>query len=358
VIGLTSNPPFNVAVNVFDGNIDNPAGGTNRSFPPSLTGLPIVAKTPRVTSYNLGVQRELPGGVVLDVGFVGTLGRNLRRTININQLPVGTRLNPPNSGINVNALRPHQGYSNISMIDTGENSHYNSLQVTANRRMGKGLSFGVNYTFSKTLDSSSGSPQDSYNVKPDYGLSSIHRAQVFNVNYIYELPWFLKHSNGFLRTVVGGWSIAGVTICQSGAPSSVTVPVDVARIGVGSSRATVVASPKLSSDERTLTRWFNTEAFLPPANMVQGQFGNSGRNILIGPGFIQWDVALMKNFSIRESARLQFRAEAFNIWNHPSFTGINTTVFFDAAGKATQNYGAVNGSVPGRTLEFGLKLLF
>jgi hypothetical protein len=92
--------------------------------------------------------------------------------------------------------------------------------------------------------------------------------------------------------------------------------------------------------------------------MAQGQFGNSGRNILIGPGFSQWDVALMKNFSLHERARLQFRAESFNIWNHPAFTGINTTVFFDAAGKPTQGYGAVNASGPGRTLAFGLKLMF
>ena len=298
------------------------------------------------------------GGVVLDVAYVGTLGRNMIRTININQLPVGTRLNPPNSGINVNALRPYQGYGTITMRDTGDNSNYNSLQVTANRRMGKGLSFGGNYTLSKTLDSSSGTPQDSYNLKPDYGLSDIHRKHVFNVNYIYELPLFLKHSNGFLRTVVGGWSIAGVTNYQSGAPNSVTVPVDVARIGVSSSRATVVAGPKLSGGARTLTRWFNTEAFLPPENMLQGRFGNGGRNILIGPGLSQWDVALMKTFSFQERARLQFRAESFNIWNHPAFTGINTSVFFDAAGKATRGYGAVNASGPGRTLAFGLKLMF
>jgi hypothetical protein len=358
LVGLTSNPPFNVNSNVFDGNIDNPTGGTSRSFSTNLTGLPIEAKTPRVISYNLGVQRELRGGVVLDVAYVGTLGRNMIRTIDINQLPVSTRLNPPNSGINVNALRPYQGYGTIAMRDTGDNSNYNSLQMTANRRVGKGLSFGVNYTFSKTLDSSSGTPQDAYNLKPDYGLSSIHRKHAFNANYIYELPLLLKHSNAFLRTAIGGWSVAAVTIYQSGAPTSVSVPVDVARIGVSSSRASVVASPRLSAGERTLTRWFNTEAFLPPASMVQGQFGNGGRNILIGPGFSQWDVALMKTFSLQEKARLQFRAESFNVWNHPAFTGINTTVFFDAAGKATQGYGAINASGPGRTLAFGLKLMF
>lgn len=92
--------------------------------------------------------------------------------------------------------------------------------------------------------------------------------------------------------------------------------------------------------------------------MTPGQYGNNGRNILIGPGYRQWDVALLKNFRFTESKALQFRAESFNVWNHPSFTGINTTVRFGTDGKPSQNYGAVTSSGPGRTLEFGLKLLF
>jgi hypothetical protein len=92
--------------------------------------------------------------------------------------------------------------------------------------------------------------------------------------------------------------------------------------------------------------------------MVQGRFGDSGRNILIGPGFSQWDIALLKNFRLREKLNMQFRTESFNTWNHAAFTGINTTVRFDSAGKPTQNYGAVTSSGPGRILSFGLKLLF
>ena len=358
MIGTTQNPPFNVSANIFDGNIDNPAGGTSRSFPPNLTGLPIQAKTPRVMSFNLGVQQELPHSVILEVSYVGTLARHLIRSIDINQLLVGTRLNPPNSAINVNALRRYRGYSSIIMRDTGDHSNYNSLQIAANRRMRSGLSFGVNYTFSRTLDSSSGTPQDAYSARPDYALSDIHRKHNLNFNYIYELPFFLKQPNGFVKTILGGWSIAGVTSFQSGAPNSVTVPVDVARMGVSSSRATAAEGIKPSGGRRTLSRWFNAEAFLPPEKMVQGRFGDAGRNILIGPGFSQWDISLSKNFSLWEGARLQFRAESFNIWNHPSFTGINTVVRFDAAGKPSQGYGAVNGSGPGRTLAFGLKLLF
>src|SRR5262249_17643122 len=152
-------------------------------------------------------------------------------------------------------------------------------------------------------------------------------------------------------TVAAGWQISGVTSFQSGAPNDVTVPVDVAKIGASSTRASVVGDPNLPSGERTLSQWFNTAAFLAPAQMVQGRFGPSGRNILIGPGFSQWDVTLAKYFRVRERARLQLRAESFNVLNHPSFTGINTTVRFDAAGKPTQGFGAITAAGIGRVLE-------
>jgi hypothetical protein len=296
--------------------------------------------------------------VILDVGYVGNLGKHLLRTINLNQLPVGTRLNAPNSGINVNALRPYLGYGSINMIDHGDNSNYNSLQITASRRMQNGLSMTANYTWSRTLDTSSGGPQDSYNARADYGLSGVHRAHLLNVNYIYELPFFRRHSSGVVRNVLGGWEVAGVTTYQSGAPNSLTVPSDTARIGASSSRATLVANPNIARGERTLARWFNTEAALAPEKMVQGVFGNGGRNVLIGPGFNQWDLSLLKVFSFQDRARLQFRAESFNIVNHPSFTGVDTTVRLDSAGKPTSTYGAVTGAGPARVLEFGMKLIW
>jgi hypothetical protein len=246
-----ANPPFIQSANVFDGNIDDPRGGTTRSFPPNLSAIRADMPTPKVISMNLGVQQELPGAVILHVNYVGTLGRNLTRTVNINQLPVGTRLNPPASTTNVNALRPYPGYGNISVMENADRSSYNALQVSAVRKMRQGLEFGINYAFSRTLDTSSGTPQDVYNVDADYGLSSIHRAHVLSVNYVYEIPFFRQHRNKALRGVLGGWSVSGVTVYQSGAPFSVTVPVDVARIGVTSSRATLVGDPNLPSSERT-----------------------------------------------------------------------------------------------------------
>ena len=309
-------------------------------------------------SYNVGIQHELPHSVLVDIAYVGNLGRHLARSININQLQEGARLNPPASNINVNALRPYLGYGSISVRDQGDNSNYNSLQVAASRRIRQGFSISANYTFSKALDDTSGTPQNAFNSRPDYGLSAVHRAHALNVNYIYELPFSRRSSSTLLRQALGGWEISGVTIYQSGAPNTVSVPVDIARIGAGSSRATVVGDPNLPKNQRTLAHWFNAEAFLAPEQMVPGRFGNSGRNILIGPGFNQWDMSLLKNFRFTEARSVQFRAESFNVFNHASFTGLNTTVRFDAAGRPTQSYGAVNASGPGRVLELGLKLLF
>jgi len=92
--------------------------------------------------------------------------------------------------------------------------------------------------------------------------------------------------------------------------------------------------------------------------MIHGVFGNGRRNVLIGPGFSQWDASAIENFAVRERAQLQFRAESFNVFNHPSFTGIDTTARFDVVGKPTGTYGAITGSGPARVLEFGLKLIY
>jgi hypothetical protein len=232
------------------------------------------------------------------------------------------------------------------------------MQMTVSRRVASGLSLTGNYTWSRTLDSSSGSPQDSYNARGDYGLSTVHRAHLLNINYIYELPFFRRNRNAAIRNVLGGWEFAGVTTYQSGAPNSISVSSDVARIGASSSRASLIANPNLAAGDRTQNRWFNTEAALPPERMVQGVFGTGGRNVLIGPGFNQWDISAIKNFEIREHTRLQFRAESFNVVNHASFTGIDTTARFDSAGKPAQTCGAVAGAGPARVLEFGMKLLW
>ncbi len=360
-VDLTSMPPFVNSANVYNGNIDNPAGGAASVFPANLALWPLHLPDPTVLTWNFGVEQQVFENTILGLAYVGTAGRHLFRTIDINQLPLGTLLNPANAGANVNALRPYPGYAEIDGRDNGDNSHYNSLQVKLSRRTRHGLAFGVNYTFSRVLDDTAGSvaqvtvggsAQNNYNANADYGLSAFQRKNVLNFHYIYELPFFAKSGNLALRNIVGGWEVAGVTTFQSGAPNSVTVAQDIAGIGVGSSRASANGQdPNLPSGQRTVAQWFNTQAFLPVASMVKGQFGNTGRDILIGPGFQVWNISMIKNIAFGEKARLQFRAESYDIFNHPNFAGIGTTV-------GASNFGNVTAAGPGRILSFGLKLMF
>jgi outer membrane receptor protein involved in Fe transport len=353
-----ANPPFDQSATIFDGNIDNPTGGTERAFPPNIAGIRNEMPTPRITTFNLGVQRQLLSGTILHVNYVGTLGDNLTRSVNINQLRPGTRLTPPASTTNVNALRPYPGYGNIIITENADESSYHSLQLSLTRRLQAGLEFGANYTFSKTLDTSSGTPEDPYDIARDYGLSSIHRAHNFNSHFIWQLPFFRDGGNALAHGLLGGWDVSGVIVYQSGAPFTVTAPVDAARIGTNSTRATLVGDPTLPADQRTPQRWFNTSAFLNPALMTPGQFGDSGRNILIGPSFSRVDLSLSKRFGLGSRAKLQVRAEAFNLLNVTSFTGLNTTVRFDAAGNPTGGFGQVTSAAPGRVMEFGVRLTF
>src|SRR5260370_31947737 len=126
--------------------------------------------------------------------------------------------------------------------------------------------------------------------------------------------------------------MSGVPPFQSGAPYTVSVPTDIARIGAGSARASVIGNPNLSGGARTPAHWFATEAFLNPALMTAGVFGTAGHDILIGPGFQQWDLSLLKNCRVGEAMNLQFSAGSVNVFNHTKFTGIHTNVQFVYSG--------------------------
>ena len=357
LLQMSNNPPVNGTYTVYNGNIDNPAGANNATYPSALQTVGLVFKTPYTMTYNLTVQRQLPGHIILDVGYVGTQGRHLAMGLNENQLPVGTLYLPQNKGVNANALEPYLGYGSITEYSYTDNSNYNALQASANRRMASGLSFGSAFTWSKALDDlpaqtgfTPTTVQNSYNAKADYGPSTASRKFVFSVNVQYELP-FARHSHSAMRAVAGGWVVSTVFFAQSGAPQSVTVSSDVAGIGVASSRASLIPGQSLQPSVRTPAHWFNTAAFLPVSQMPLGQFGNSGRDILIGPGYQELDLSLFKHFTIKERADLEFRAESFNLPNHASFTTLGTVV-------GTSTFGAVTATGNPRIDQFALKLHF
>jgi len=356
---MALNPPTDYDYNVFNGQVDNPSAAYGAIYPSSLTTANLSNyKTPYMINWNMDVQRQLPFKMILDVGYVGDESHHGDGSTQINQLPVGTLDLAKNKGVNTNSLRPYAGYGTITDICFCENSNYNGLQTSLNRRLATGLQFGSSFTWSKALDVVAAetvwnwpAPQNSYDARPDYGPADISRKFVFSVNIQYQLPFAKGSNNAFIRGIAGGWTISPVFFAQSGVPQSVSVSTDVAGIGTAGARASLVAGQSLYLSNKTPGEWFNTAAFLPTSQMPLGQFGNSGRDILTGPGYSELDVSLFKRFQIREKTDLEFRAESFNLPNHPSFTTLGTTV-------GTSTFGAVTAAANPRIDQFALKFHF
>ncbi|MCI0628850.1 MAG: Plug and carboxypeptidase regulatory-like domain-containing protein [Acidobacteria bacterium] len=357
------NIPFRREVTVFNGSVENPGGGTSRLTPLSMIGVPEVFPVTTVYNWSFGIQRELPSQILADVSYVGNRAKHLQRIRNLNQVPVGARILNP--GVAPDALRPFRGLGDINMSpETSASSWYDSLQVSVSRRLAEGLSFGVAYTLSKALNDADGDtsgPLDSYNLRLEKSASSFDRRQMLVFNYIWRLPFF-RGQTGVAGHFLGGWEISGITSFQTGLYSTVVgVGGDPAGF-FGGARADLIADPNLPRGGRTLALYFNRAAFACPGTNQgatggrtpcprTGAIGNSPRHPIEGPGMNNWDLSLFKNNKLSERVGLQFRFEAFNIFNHPSFAGISTN--FDAG-----NFGQVTSALDARIIQFGLKFLY
>lgn len=242
-------------------------------------------------------------------------------------------------------------------INHAGHSSYNGLQVGLRRRFTKGLGFGLAYTFSKVIDNASDKRDRLFNAYDDHGFRSVSnfdRAHIFNVHYIYELP-FWRSQNTLLKKVVGGWQVSGVTYFVTGAPLTVCRGDDIA--GVGDTECQPwnlagdinVPNPSFSNGIKVdQNLWFNPSAFVRPAS---GRFGNAGRNIIRGPSQQSWDIALFKNFPVTENTKVQFRSEFFNFPNHPNLNNPNTD-------PTSSEFGRILGKTGERNIQFALKFLF
>ena len=342
-----NNPPFISQSDVYDGNVENPTGGTTRAFPAAISNSHFVdMKVPRVLNWSFGIQHKIDAITSVDVAYVGSSAANLSRTLNYNQLRAGTL--QANPGVNTNALRPYPGYANINMYVTGSNFNYNSMQMQVKRQMKGGGLLNLSYTWSRAITDASAyneQPMDSYNAKRDRGLASYHRAHVLVFSYIYPLP-FWRTGSEWYKKALGGWQVSGVTNMYTGTPLNLSINPDQAGIGQTAQRPSVVGD--WTSNARTLYQWFNTSAFTLPA---AGTFGNLGRNVVIGPGVHNWDGSLQKYFNFNEKWRLQFRAEFYNMPNHLSWWAVGTT-------QGSSNFGQITSATDPRTLQLGLRLNF
>jgi len=347
---LGGNPPFQPQVSVSTGSVDNPGAGGAASLPFSMTSQDTVFNLPTAYMWATGVQREMPFGFMVDVSYVGRLGRHLQRERNINQLAAGTL--QANPGVNIAALRPYLGYGAIRLTENSGSSRYNALQISADRRYMNGLKIGVAYTLSKSEDNASDKRNVVWNTYDDagfWGPSNYDRRHVLNVYYIYDLP-FWKDQDTPLKNALGGWQVSGATFFRTGTPFSVARTNDIAGVGDGNfgQPYNLVGDPFAGTNggfsagagaDQNL--FFNPAAFAAPA---AGTFGNAPRNAWYNPSEQQWDIAFFKNFRVNRTQRLQFRAEIFNFINRPNWNnvaGTTTTSGFNIVDPTNANFGRV-----------------
>jgi hypothetical protein len=348
---LGGNPPLQDQVVVNTGSVDNP-GGTSAAplFPLAVTMHDPHIRQTVTYEYSLVVQHQLPAAFILEAGYIGKLSRHLLGEVNLNQLPVGTL--QANRGVNAEALRPYAGYSSILYAGNRAASDYNALTTSLERRFSRGLMLQMAYTFSRSIDNASDKRDVAMitnDLRADRGLSTFDRTHVLAISYLYEVPFFKSDSLKVLRPVFAGWQLTGLSVFQTGLPTSIFVSGDIAGVaGGGPQRANVIGSGTLSGGDRTLNRYFNTAAFAIP---TQGTFGNSGRNNLRRPGTNNWDMSISKKFHLTEKKRIQARGEFFNIWNHLSYNAIQTTI-------GNAGFGSVTGSDPSRVVQVALRLEF
>jgi len=302
-------------------------------------------RAPYVQQWNLTIQHELKGNVLVQLGYVGNMGTKLGNIYPIN-IPT------PGPG----PLQPRRPYPNFGYMEENENtgtSAYHGLQLKVEKRYKGGLSLLSSYTWSKAEDSVSFLGFRSFNPfnnRQDRGLADHDMRHRMTAGWLYDLPVgkgkrFMSSAPAAADAFLGGWSLGGITLFESGSPFTPSALGDPANWGLGT-RPDVVGVAKISNP--TLNDWFNTGAF---ANPAQYTIGNAGRNILIGPGINDWDIILSKWFHIRERHRIQFRAEFFNAFNHPSFNNPGATL-------GVPSFGVITSANPGRIIQLALKYNF
>jgi len=353
VIG--ANPPFSGTRSFEPSTGTVPSLFLDNAFPtgagsvPSGIGLTALAKDyryPLTHQWNLTLESQLASNTVVRVTYLGA-----EREHSGAVYPVNTPL--PAAGP-VQPRRPYQPFGNITLYANGQTSNTQQLQLSVQRRFASGLSFGGEYSLTKTLSGSQFDqtlPTVPNNLRLDRGNDPLLRRHYFIANYVYELPFgagkkYLSSLRGPLNTLIGGWETGGIATLASGLPYSVTFTSSVE--GWPNSRADIVGNPHV--DNPGLTRWFNPSAYaLPPVF----NYGNSAPNSLFGPKFTNWDMSAVKNFKLSERWKLQFRTEFFNVLNHASFSNPRSNI------SVPSQVGTIasTSSAP-RVIQFALRLEF
>jgi len=328
------------------------AGVTSQDFNP---------QTPVYDQWNVNLEYQLPGQIVISPGYVGTKGTHLQVLRDLNQIPtpqptLDQTLAPFCEQISPGVCK----FGTFTSIVNRGNSTYHAFQIKAEKRASHGLYFLSAFTFSKAINDqpeiccNSPWPQDSYNIAAEKGLADFDNRKRWVNSLDYALPvgkgqQFLNQG-GVLNAILGGWHVGGIITFRSGFPFSPTISSDPTNTNSpGLLRAAQIGSGHLAHP--SINMWFNTADFEdPPCHC----FGNAGKNILEGPGEKTEDLSARKMFNLTDRFNLEFRAEFFNAFNHPVFSQPDNNI--DDGPGAT---GVITSTViPQRQIQFALKLQF
>jgi len=371
-------PPNTVTRTAFNTTIADLLRSPFRVSPSGVTSIQRDFQPPTVYNWSFGIQQNVGFGTVLDVAYVGNVGRHLLQRRSLNALPYGTRFLPSSidsttgSPLPDNFLRPLPGYADIQYIELAGTSNYHSMQTQINKRFSKGLQFGVAWTWSKAMTIVNGNgdavnPYLDYRMR-NYGRASFDRTHNFVLNYLYDIPNLSQKTgkNVVVKALFDNWQLSGVTSFTSGAPlgigySLVSGADLVGASGAGiDSRVNLLKSPIIPKSERTELRHFDTTAFAPPTRAEFG-IGNAPKDVLRGPGINNFDVTMIKNIPVGKSdvQRLQLRFEFYNFFNHASFQGVDTTARFDAQNRQVSGtFGQYTSTLDARRIVLGAKFYF
>ena len=326
--------------------------------PASLSVLDPKIITPYMQQWNLSAEQSIGRHGTLSVNYVGSAGSRLIRVRDLNQ-PL---LSPTGSQDNLQSRRPYPQYSSIFYVETEGSSNFNALEVRYRGKIAPGASLWGAYTYSHSLDGQSAFlgdvadpnfPQNSHDVAAEHGPSSFDMRQRFVAAFVVSMP----HNNRWTRNT----DFQGIVTAESGQPFTPTLSPgnDNSNTGntgqqAGSDRPNLIGNPNAAVNSltgahtRTTGQWFNTAAFAvaPPNN-----YGNAGRNSLIGPDYSSFDLSLSRRFTLHDRTTATFEAQSFNLLNHPSYSLPNA--FADQA-----SFGTISSATDPRELQFAARLSF
>jgi hypothetical protein len=306
---------------------------------------------PTAYQVNVDLQHELARGTVIEVGYIGNISRHLTANdFSLNQVPAAL-MGPGDT----QALRPFPQFSNVTLINPSiGKSSYHGVFVRLEKRFSDGFSLLAHYTKSRFMDDvesaneygATGSYMDQYHRRGDWARSASDVPDHFVLTAMYEVPAF---GRGAVGAILGGWRFSALETLQSGPPFTVITAANTTNaFPSGALRPNLAGNPELPSSERTLSHWFNTAAFVNPANFT---FGNAPRSVLRGPGLATLDATVEKTIALGAGMKFDVRAEAYNVLNRANFNVPGSTL-------GAADFGVISSARPARTIQLGARLSF